>query len=217
LRKLAGEREAESSLKQSSFWQVLIAPRIWMLSLVYFGVSTTMYGVTFWLPILIKSLSGLGNFETSLVAVLPFVASTLAMVLVGLSSDRAGERRWHTAVPAFCAALALVAAAYGKAPALVIAGVGLGMAGAEAMVGPFWAMATSQTAGLQAAAGIAMINSLANLGGYFGSDIIGFFRTVNGGFRGGLLAIAATLAVSGVVALIVGRKARFIPVGGGSG
>jgi ACS family tartrate transporter-like MFS transporter len=215
--KLAGEREAESSLKQSSFWQVLIAPRIWMLSLVYFGVSTTMYGVTFWLPILIKSLSGLGNFETSLVAVLPFVASTLAMVLVGLSSDRAGERRWHTAVPAFCAALALVAAAYGKAPALVIAGVGLGMAGAEAMVGPFWAMATSQTAGLQAAAGIAMINSLANLGGYFGSDIIGFFRTVNGGFRGGLLAIAATLAVSGVVALIVGRKARFIPVGGGSG
>ena len=217
LRKLAGEREAESSVKQSTFWQVLIAPRIWMLSLVYFGVSTTMYGVTFWLPILIKSLSGLGNFETSLVAVLPFVASTLAMVLVGLSSDRAGERRWHTAVPAFCAALALVAAAYGKAPALVIAGVGLGMAGAEAMVGPFWAMATSQTAGLQAAAGIAMINSLANLGGYFGSDIIGFFRTVNGGFRGGLLAIAATLAVSGVVALIVGRKARFIPVGGGSG
>ena len=84
LAKLASEQKAESSLKQGSFWQVLIAPRIWMLSLVYFGVSTTMYGVTFWLPSLIQSLSGLGNFETSLVAVLPFVVTTIAMVLVGM-------------------------------------------------------------------------------------------------------------------------------------
>jgi MFS transporter, ACS family, tartrate transporter len=206
LDKLAGEQQAEASVKQGSFWQVLIAPRIWMLSLVYFGVSTTMYGVTFWLPSLIQSLSGLANFATGLVAVLPFVVATIAMVLVGMSSDRAGERRWHTAGPAFVAALAVVAAAYGTVPALVIAGVGLGMAGAEAMVGPFWAMATSRMAGLPAAAGIAMINSLANLGGYFGSDIIGFFRTANGGFRGGLLAIAATLAISGTTALIVGRR-----------
>ena len=208
LDKLAGEQQAESRLKQGSFWQVLIAPRIWMLSLVYFGVSTTMYGVTFWLPSLIQSLSGLGNFATSMVAVLPFVVTTIAMVLVGMRSDRTGERRWHTALPAFCAAVALVAAAYGKVPALVIAGVGLGMAGAEAMVGPFWAMATTRMVGLPAAAGIAMINSLANLGGYFGSDIIGFFRTSNSGFRGGLLAIAATLAISGTVALIVGRRPR---------
>jgi ACS family tartrate transporter-like MFS transporter len=208
LAKLASERQAESGLKQGSFWQVLIAPRIWMLSLVYFGVSTTMYGVTFWLPSLIQSLSGLGNFETSLVAILPFVVTTIAMVLVGMLSDRSGERRWHTAIPAFCAASALVAAAYGKAPALIIAGVGLGMAGAEAMVGPFWAMVTTRMAGLPAAAGIAMINSLANLGGYFGSDIIGFFRASNGGFRGGLLAIAATLSISGATALIVGRRSR---------
>jgi ACS family tartrate transporter-like MFS transporter len=148
----------------------------------------------------------LGNLATSLVAILPFVVTTIAMVLVGASSDRTGERRWHTAVPAFVAALAVVAAAYGKGPALVIAGVGLGMAGAEAMVGPFWAMATSRLAGLPAAAGLAMINSLANLGGYFGPDIIGMFRTANGGFRGGFLAIGLTLVVSGGMALIVGRQ-----------
>jgi len=206
LEKLAGEQQAESNLKQGSFWQVLIAPRIWLLSMVYFGVPTTMYGITLWLPSVIQSLSGLGNFATSLVAVLPFVATTIAMVLVGTSSDRTGERRWHTAVPAFVAALAIVTAAYGKGPALVIAGVGLGMAGAEAMVGPFWAMATTRMAGLPAAAGIAMINSLANLGGYFGPDIIGLFRTANGGFRGGFLAIGATLAISGTIALIVGRQ-----------
>jgi ACS family tartrate transporter-like MFS transporter len=80
------------------------------------------------------------------------------------------------------------------------------MAFAEGMVGPFWAMATSSMAGLSAAAGIAMINSLANLGGYFGPDIIGFFRGSNGGFRGGLLAISATVALSGVIALVTGRR-----------
>jgi ACS family tartrate transporter-like MFS transporter len=89
---------------------------------------------------------------------------------------------------------------------MVVACIGLGMACAESMVGPFWAMATSLMAGLPAAAGIAVINSFANLGGYFGPDIIGFFRKASGGFRGGLLAIAVTLALSGAVALIVGRK-----------
>jgi len=206
LERLAIEHEAESALKMENLLRVLISPRVWMLSLVYFGVSTTMYGVTLWLPSLISQLSGLGSFMTSLVATIPFAATTLAMVLVGMHSDRTSERRWHTAVPAFCGALALLAAAYGSVPALVIAGIGLGMAGAEAMVGPFWAMATSRIRGLSAAAGIAVINSLANLGGYFGPDIIGFFRKMNGGFRGGLLAIGATLALSGAVALIVGRE-----------
>jgi MFS transporter, ACS family, tartrate transporter len=88
----------------------------------------------------------------------------------------------------------------------VVACLGLGLAFAESMAGPFWAMATSSMAGLSAATGIAVINSLANLGGYFGPDIIGLFRSASGGFRGGFLAIAATVAVSGAVALIVGRQ-----------
>ena len=100
-------------------------------------------------------------------------------------------------------------AGYGNSAVIVVACIALGMAFAEAMVGPFWAMATSRMAGLSAAAGIAVINSLANLGGYFGPDIIGFFRKLNGGFRGGLLAIGATLALSGTIALIVGRPSLF--------
>src|SRR5258708_8654428 len=136
LEKLAGEQQAESDLKQDSFWQLLIAPRIWMLSIVYFGVSTTMYGITLWLPSVIQSLSGLGNLATSLVAVLPFVVTTIAMVLVGMSSDRTGERRWHTAGPAFVAALSVLTAAHADGPTLVIAGVGLGIAAPEAIFGP---------------------------------------------------------------------------------
>ena len=166
-----------------------------------------MYGVTLWLPSVITNLSGLGYFWTGVVAVIPFVIATVAMVLVGNHSDRTGERRWHTAIPAFGGAAALMIAGYGVSPVVVVAGIGLGLACAESMVGPFWAMATSQMAGFSAAAGIAVINSLANLGGYFGPDIIGFFRTVNGGFRGGLLAIAATVALSGAAALVVGRPA----------
>jgi len=206
LERLALEQQAESSLRKENLWQVLISPRIWMLSVVYFGVSTTMYGVTLWLPSVIRSLSGLSYFLTGAVSALPFLVTAIAMVLVGMLSDRARERRWHTAVPAFVGAAALVGAGYGVSTGVVVACIGIGMACAESMVGPFWAMATSRMAGLSAAAGIAVINSLANLGGYFGPDIIGFFRKANVGFRGGLLAIGATLAVSGAAALIVGRQ-----------
>jgi len=210
LERLALEQQAESSLKKDNLWAVLVSPRIWMLSVVYFGVSTTMYGVTLWLPSVIRSLSGLSYFLTGMVSALPFVVTAIAMVLVGMSSDRTGERRWHTAIPAFVGAIALVAAGYGSSTVVVVTCIGLGLVCAESMVGPFWAMATSRMAGLSAAAGIAVINSLANLGGYFGPDIIGFFRKATGGFRGGLLAIGATLALSGGIALIVGRQ----PAGG---
>jgi len=205
LEKLDSEKQAEAAVTKGGILEAVFSLRIWALSLVYFGVSTTMYGVTLWLPTVIQALSGLSYFWTGVVAVIPFVVTTIAMVLVGMHSDRTGERRWHTALPAFVGVAALVTTAYGTSAALVVAAIGLGLACAEAMVGPFWAMATSRMAGLSAAAGIAVINSLANLGGYFGPDIVGFFRSANGGFRGGLLAIGATLAVSGGMALIVGR------------
>jgi ACS family tartrate transporter-like MFS transporter len=205
LERLAREQQAEAVVLKSSFWEVLISPRIWGLSLVYFGVSTTMYGVTLWLPSVIRSMSGLSYVWTGVVSALPFVVTAIVMVLVGMRSDRTGERRWHTAIPAFVGAAGLIAAGYGRSTAIVVACIGLGLVCAESMVGPFWAMATSRMAGLSAAAGIAVINSLANLGGYYGPDIIGFFRKLNGGFRGGLLAIGATLAISGMMALIVGK------------
>lgn len=208
LEKLESERLAEPAVAKADFWKVLVSPRIWLLSMIYFGVSTTMYGVTLWLPTVIRAFSGLSYLRTGVIADLPFLAAVVVMVLVGIHSDRAGERRWHTAIPAFTAAAGMVLAAYGTSTVVVVAGIGLGLAFAEAMCGPFWAMATSQMAGLSAAAGIAVVNSLANLGGYFGPDIIGIFRTANGGFRGGLLAIAAVLIVSGTVAVLLGAEPR---------
>jgi len=208
LNELATEKSADLELPQHGFWRVLLSPTLWLLSVVYFAVATTMYGLTLWLPSVIRALSGLSYFLTGVVAVIPFVLTTAAMVLVGMSSDRTRERRWHTAVPAFLGAAGLLLAGFGHSTVLVVAGIGLGLAFAESMVGPFWAMATSSMAGISAAAGIAVINSLGNLGGYFGPDIIGIFRTANGGFRGGLLAISATLVFSGSIALIVGRRSN---------
>lgn len=208
LEELETERQTNSGAPQGSLWSVIFSPRIWLLSIVYFGVSATMYGVTLWLPSVIRSFSGLSYFRTGMVAILPFLVTVLAMVMVGVRSDRVGERRWHTAFPAFAAASGLTLAAYGSSTLVVVAGLTVGLACAESMVGPFWAMATSSMVGLSAAAGIAMINSLANLGGYFGPDIIGLFRSQNGGFTGGLLAIAITVALSGVVALVVGQSAN---------
>ena len=158
---------------------------------------------------MIQTLSGLGSFATGLVTVLPYFVTVVVMVLVGVHSDHTGERRWHTAGCAFIAAVGLLVAGFGgHSTVIVVTGLAVGLAFAEGMCGPFWAMATSSMAGVSAAAGIAMINSLANLGGFFGQDIIGFFLGLGGGFRGGLLAIAATVTVSGTIALIVGRRQR---------
>ncbi len=204
---LAAERREDASADRGGLWSVLVDWRVWVLSLVYFAVPACMYGVTLWLPTAIRSLTGLTDFMTGALAAVPYLLAAVAMVLVGLSSDRTGERRWHCALLAFLGAIGLGVAAYSSAPFLVIAGMSLGMLGAESMLGPFWAMATNRMGGTSAAAAIAIINSIGNLGGYFGPYIIGFARSANGGF-GGLMPIAAVLAVSGCLALVVGVRAK---------
>lgn len=199
------ERERQSNMTSGSgtVWEILTNPRVWLLSIVYFAIPFCMYGVTFWLPTAIRSLSGLSDLDTGLVAAVPYLLTAVVMVAAGTHSDRTGERRWHTALAAFAGAVALGMAAYIGAPVVVIVGMSLGMIGAQSMAGPFWAIATSRMSGLAAATSIAVINSLGNLGGYFGPAIIGLVRSPGGSFRGGLLAISAVMAVSGVLVLSV--------------
>ncbi len=189
--------------KLAVLWEVLNTGSVWLLSLTYFGVSTCMYGVTLWLPSTIRSLSLLSDQAIGVVATVPYVLAAVAMVLAGLHSDRTGERRWHIALAAFLGAASLALAASGRSALIVVGGMSLGMMGAEAMVGPFWALATARMKGSSAAVAIAVVNSLANLGGYFGPWILGLVRSANGGFAAGLLAIAAVLALSGLTALMV--------------
>lgn len=204
LEKLEPEHLTSTPLGTETLRAAFISGSVWILSLVYFGIPAGMYGVTLWLPSVIRSLSGLSDLMIGVTSVIPYVLAAVVMVLAGRHSDRSDERRWHTALPAFLGALALGLAAYSRTPFLMVAGMSLGMMGAQAMTGPFWAMATAQTSGVAAAPAIAIINSIGNLGGYFGPYIIGLARSANGEFRGGLLAIGAVLAGSGLLALTVG-------------
>jgi len=177
--------------------------RIWMLALVYFGLNTVSYGISLWLPNLIKALSGLSNFLIGVLSAIPYVAAAIAMVLVGLHSDRTRERRWHTAIPALAGALALTFAAYSHSVAPMILAISIAVLGVFSMMGPFWAMPTSILEGTAAATGIALINSIGNLGGFAGAYVIGLVRGSTGEFKGGLLLVSAALLASGIIAVLV--------------
>jgi ACS family tartrate transporter-like MFS transporter len=181
--------------------------RVWMLALVYFGLNTVSYGVSLWLPKLIQSLSGVSNLTIGVLSAIPYVAAAMAMVAVGLHSDRSGERRWHTAVPAFTGAMALTGAAYSTSVGPSIVLISVAVLSVFSMMGPFWAMPTGFLPGTAAAAGIAFINSIGNLGGFVGPYVIGLVRTSTGQFKGGLLLVSAALAASGAVVLMVKPRA----------
>ena len=176
-------------------WPILI------LSLVYFGLNTVSYGVSLWLPTLIKSLSGMSNLAIGVLSAIPYVTAAVAMVIVGLHSDRSGERRWHTAVPAFAGAMAMSIAAHTSSVSAMTALISVAVLGVFSMMGPFWAMPTSALSGTAAAVGVAVINSIGNLGGFFGPYMIGALRNATGSFRAGLLLVGGALAVSGCLAL----------------
>jgi MFS transporter, ACS family, tartrate transporter len=200
---LRREYEQTSAVTRTNVWAAFTHPGIWLLVLVYFGLNTVSYGVSLWLPNLIRSLSGVSDFVIGLLSAIPYIAAAIAMVLVGAHSDRSGERRWHTAVPAFAGAAGLLLAAQTTSVVPMIAGITVAVLGVFSMMGPFWAMPTSLLTGTAAAAAIALINSIGNLGGFFGPYIIGLVRTHTGSFKDGLLVIGATLAVGGAIALLV--------------
>src|SRR5579864_91783 len=125
------------------------------------------------------------------------------MVLVGMRSDRAGQHRFYLSGAAFFAAITLLAASRTTSIVPGLTFVSLAMMGTFSMMGPFWATATSLTSGVAAAAGIALINSFGNLGGFFGPFIIGVKRNSGAGFRGGMLIISGLLALAGFIALLV--------------
>jgi MFS transporter, ACS family, tartrate transporter len=203
------EREQhEAAAVSSSPFSFLRIGAVWVLALIYFGMNTAVYGVSFWLPKVIRSQSGIGTFQIGLLSAVPYVFTAIGMVLVGLHSDRTGERRLHVAGCALVGAVALVAAAYAGSFIAMLFGIGVAVLAANSMYGPFWAMPTALLPRAMAATGIAFINSLGNTGGLFGPYLIGLLRTSSGAFRGGFLVIAACLAVAAVATLSLAAFTR---------
>ena len=195
-----GER-ARASRQPGKAWYA--SGTVWRLAVVYFGLNTCTYGVSLWLPSALKSLAGLPNLLLGMVSAVPYMVAVLAMVLVGMNSDRTGERKKHVAVCAMFGAAALLTAGVSTGLAMSVAAFGLALAASSSMTGPFWAMASGALAENAAARGIALINSIGNLGSGFGPYWIGYLRDVTKGFQAGLWSVAGILFVAGVVVLTV--------------
>ena len=206
VQQLAGE-ERPQLRASSSVFSALTQARVWMLVVVYLGVTTSAYGIGLWLPSLLRSASGSSNLVIGFLSAIPYLATMVAMVVVASHSDRTRERKWHLAGSAFACSIALACAAYSTSTTADVVFLSITLMAAFSMNGPFWATTTEMLTETSAAAGIALINSFGNLGGFLGPYTIGLIRTWTGSFRGGLLAVGALLAVSGVLALLAYGKA----------
>lgn len=195
-----------------SFKTALCDPRVWALSLIYFCVLMGLYGVSFWLPTLIKATGVERPLDIGLLSAIPYIFSIIAMSLVNRSSDKFKERRWHFAVPAVVGGTGLIVSAlFAQAPAYSIIALTVGCAGIMTITPLFWTLPTAFLGGTAAAGGIALINSLGNLSGFVSSYLIGFLRDLthatNAGMYmlGGFLFLGAVLVIAVVPARLVNR------------
>jgi MFS family permease len=177
--------------------------RIWLLAAVYFTIPVALYAVGFWLPQIVRAASGAGDARVGVLTAVPYGVAAIGMVAVGRHSDRTGERRWHIAVAAMLGGASFGASAFvhGLVPSL--ATLSLAMLGLASMLGPFWSLATSHMRGVGAAAGIALVNSVGNIGGFVGPNIIGYLRQTSSSFAVGLVVTGAILAGGGLLVLAV--------------
>jgi sugar phosphate permease len=180
---------------------VLTSGRIWLFSIVYFAVPVALYAMSFWLPQIIKQTSNLTDFEIGVLSAIPYIFGSAAMVAAGWHSDRRAERRWHVAIAAAAGGAAFAASGYVGSLTGSIVVLSAAMVGLASMFGPFWTLATAAVQGVGAAAAIALINSVGNIGGFVGPYIIGYVRDTTGSFAVGLVVVGAIMALAGVLVL----------------
>jgi ACS family tartrate transporter-like MFS transporter len=178
--------------------------RLWALAVIYFTIVLAIYGVSFWLPQILQALGEASSATVALVSALPYVAAAVAMVVVGSRSDRTGERRWHVAGSALAGAAGFAIAALAPTSlAISLAALSLAAMGVWSTLGPFWALPTAFLTGRAAAGGVALVNSVANIGGFVGPTVTGYMRDVTGSFAAGLWLLAAGLTMGAICVLLL--------------
>ena len=208
---MAAERGTERPHDLREIGRTLMSWPVLRLALVYFGLTTGLYGIELWLPQIVKGF-GLTNIEVGFVSAIPYLLAIATMGLWARHSDRTGERFGHVALACLvgCAGL-LVAGLVHTVAIPTVLFLAIAIAGVMAARPPFWQLPPEFLSGGKLAAGIAAINAIGNLGGFVGPSLIGWARDVTGSFTAGLMISAATLGVSALFTLSLMRSSRVAP------
>ncbi|GAA3532993.1 MFS transporter [Amycolatopsis ultiminotia] len=198
LGKLAEEERARAARKPDkspSRWSMLRDPQMLLFCFVYFAAQLAQYSVTFWLPSFVRRIGGLSEFVIGVVAVVPFAAAFVAILLAGRISDRTGLRRTVLASGFLLAAVGLAVAAV-TTPVLAVVLLIVATVGFKVAASSFFVIPQQYLVGALAAPGIALINSIGNLGGFVAPTLMGEVQERTGSVSGGLLVVAATCVVA---------------------
>lgn len=203
-RTMAADRASRQSAGVTSIRLALVNPQLWLLCAVFFLNSIVNYGIFLWLPKLLEDVTGARGFTLSAITAIPFIAALGAMVAVGKHSDRTGERRLYVAGCALANAAGLMlAVSFQNHTWLLVSGFAVSQMALRSLAGVFWAMPPQLLGGAAAAAGIALINSIGNLGGFIGPTMIGALYDMTGSYTRGLLALTGVLVVQALLVLLV--------------
>jgi ACS family tartrate transporter-like MFS transporter len=211
---LENERRAVESARKFSMLEGMMNPKILLLSLNYLGIVTASLGLLLFVPQIIKSL-GATNMGTGYATMLAYICGAVSMLTWGWISDRMGERRWNLFWACILATFGLVLTGMTIGTWWSLAGMCIATAGFYGTKGPFWSMPSMLLTGTAAAAGIAWINSIGNVGGAVGPAIVGWIKDMTGSYAGGLYGLAAFTAVSALVAAFALHIPRQVPLRGG--
>ena len=206
---LAREEERKRGEYQISVMQTFCNLRIWHLASIQFTALVGLYSISFWMPQVLKSLfSHYSNTVVGFLVVLPQVAGLVGMVLVSRSSDRNMERRYHAAIPTAVGGIAWLLLGSTTSPVLSILLLSVVAAGAYSFAAPFWSLPCEFLTGYAAASGIALINSIGNLGGFVGPYAIGLLKDKTGSLSSGLTFVGTSMLVSAMLLMLLPKRLR---------
>jgi ACS family tartrate transporter-like MFS transporter len=201
--RLTAERAVRERLGRHRFRDAVTNGRVWLLAWLYFSLVIGLYGISFWLPQIVQALAGVDDLTVGLISAIPYVVAAVGMVIVGSHSDRTRERRWHVAGPALVGAAGFLMSGLTEQPVPALAALSIAALGVWGALGPFWTLPTAFLSGTAAAAGIALINSVGNVGGFVGPYLLGYVRTTTTSFAGGLFVLSGLLVVGAILAVAI--------------
>jgi ACS family tartrate transporter-like MFS transporter len=214
-RQWLGERlhaeHVEAGHHQFSVRQVLLHPTVWFLAAIMFCCQFGSYGLTFWVPSVVKGLAGYSNLEVGFFSALPYIAAAIGMVLLGRSSDRSGERFLHVAIPTAIGAVGFIAVGLLlSAPIAAMFALAVAAVGDYSTRGPFWALPGKFLSGSALAGAIALINAMGAVGGAIGPSSVGYLKDLTGTFMVPMMLLSGVLMTGSILTLWL-RRSRKIP------